>query len=339
MSSTQTKIFSGVTQDTQEFTPEQEAYIENKYQEAMLEVFGEDGHGGFKEIDNEKLLEASRTFIAKYVQEGDEQYEVVLATSPLDARRKAKALAGGDSETWTTLSYPWFSDRRFVQLNSCLAEFDDLTQEQEDLLAELGDYKKILNSGIFDITVAHNEDPNRFTAFVSPIFSWIETDEDGRLHSLEHPAIAWKDGYKEFAILGLFFEESVWKKIVAKEFTQQEVMEWKNDDEKAAILSVYGTQWLIENLNAQVVDTFTFSKEKVKELEFYLPDDADTYTLYKVSGVFPQDEFFVGYVCPSTGRKYFENVPPEEGQKGALAAIAWKFQADPADFAGMQYHA
>ncbi|MCR4330156.1 MAG: hypothetical protein NUV65_06465 [Candidatus Roizmanbacteria bacterium] len=333
------KIFRGVTSDTIELTQKQENFLDKLYEEGLKEVFGEDGHGAFKETNEADLLKAGTKFIETFVKENNEQYNFIVATSPYNSRMRAKELAGGDLEKVTVLSYPWVSDWRFVKFYLVLEEFDNLSDEERDLLQQNKEYAEILRSGIYDIVVAHSDNNNQLTAFISPTFSWVETDEDGRLHSLTEPAVAWRDGYKEYAILGIFFSEDVWRKIVNKELSTKEIMEWKNDDEKAAILSVYGTEWLIESYGAQKIETVALSQENAEDGKFYLPVGTGEYHLYLVDKIFPQPEYFVGYVCPSTGRKYFECVPQEEGQKGVLASMAWKFHTDKDSFKNMKYHA
>lgn len=309
--------------------------IEEVYQRALKEVFGEDGHGNDQAVDEEKMKEKMLWFCEMFLRESDkETFTIHIATSPMNAQEMAQKMIGTKKYV-SPLLYPWMSDRRFLKYYECLTDEQLKNVNLEEEAKQAKQLTELLNLGVYNcLAVGTDTDIH---IIVTPMFSWISVDTDGRLHSLDAPAVAWRDGYKEYAILGIFFDETVWKRIVNKELTAKKIVEWKNDDEKAAILSVYGAEWMIEAFNAEIVDTYTLTDENRAEHGFYCKDN--TYTLYLVKNAFPKPEYFLGYTCPSTGRKYFEAIPPKEGKKGAQASIAWRFSTDAKSFDKLKYHA
>ncbi len=325
---------------SQTFTKEHEALLDSLYNKAMERVFGSDGHGP-KEPWNEKEVTKHMTWFRDAIIE-DKDFEILLATSPKNAQKVARDYTGEDI-FFQPLVYPWFSDLRFVYR---FKFGEHIEHEGKPLLHDMPDevelnkkYDALLASGIYNVLAVENDKTKKKALIVSPMFSHVSTDETGRLHSTEGAAVAWRDGYKEYAILGLFFDEDVWQKIVEKKLTWKEITEWKNIDEKAAILSVYGTEWLIKESKAECIEEGKLTPKEKAEGKFYTWPESDVYKLYIVRDIFPDEEYFVSYIDPSTGRQYFEAVPPEEGKKGVFAAMGWRFHTDGDSFKNMEYHA
>jgi len=242
----------------------------------------------------------------------------------------------GKHDYYSPLTYPWISDRRFVNVYKFGTYIKDMYEGMDEEVALLHRYEQFLDSGIYQIV------PTEKKLIVVKSFHTWNTDEEGRLHSLSAPAIAFDDGYEEYAILGIFFDKEYWQRIVNKELTKEEIFAIENTDERTAILSVYGTEWLLDSCNATKVDEAKLDGKDDSKPYYYATERSDFYELYLIKeeeNIFSEDRYFLKYQCPSTGKKYVECVDSEAAKEGALAAIAWRFETTVEDFLNMSVHA
>ena len=151
--------------------------------------------------------------------------------------------------------------------------------------------------------------PNRDFVMVCARPVHIDRDERGRLHSTERKAIMYPDGWGLYQLNGVAFEKKLWEKVVKKQLSFKEILNLKNIEQRMAALKVFGTETLLKEANAELLD----KSEKGNEL-------------YLVKGVYPVDAYFLKYKDPSTDRVYCSGIDPEVGKsKDADIAMAWKF--------------
>ena len=83
--------------------------------------------------------------------------------------------------------------------------------------------------------------------------------------------------------------------------TAKECLALQNMEQRMIALKYLGVENLLEEVKALLVG----KSERGNEL----------YVIPKESNIFPQDEYFVKYACPSTGRVYIKCVDPEIGKQ------------------------
>jgi hypothetical protein len=152
----------------------------------------------------------------------------------------------------------------------------------------------------------------------------VKQDEDTRLHSINSPAVKFKDGYEIYYIHGIHFEKELFDKITSKKLTFDEILKecGYNVDQRNQAMRFIGDdereKWL-ENIKAEVID---------EHIKYTLQGNPVYYKLYKIpqGEIFNQEVKAMWYICPSTGLKNFSGVPSE--MKSVAEAMAWKGSND-----------
>lgn len=135
--------------------------------------------------------------------------------------------------------------------------------------------------------------------------------EDGRLHSLDGPAILWPDGFGINMLWGVNVPDDLFAKIKDRTLTPQEALAIPNDEHRMVALRVLGAETVCAAVGGQLEHT------SARGNSLYSSDNLGT----------GQREYFLRYKCPTTGREYFSFVPPEIGQeKDADLAMAHSFK-------------
>lgn len=154
-------------------------------------------------------------------------------------------------------------------------------------------------------------------------------DHIGNLHCIDGPAIEFPGDifkYKLYFINGRSISEEIFIKVCNKEFTFDEFIAMKNEDEKATTMSLmrqkFGSDELLKFLDAVVVD-----KKVIKHDKKY----SETITLFKTKTSFSfltnskgetnQPYAWIHMVCPSTGADYLIDTCPSF--KDALLCAKW----------------
>lgn len=172
----------------------------------------------------------------------------------------------------------------------------------------------------------------------------IRRDDENRLHSIDGSAIEWRNGEKNHYIHGVYFEPELWEEVVSgkadPQFSDKEniqtILKIQNQEQKQAALSVVPLQLLLDKMGAVCISEY--KKPEPKLSKKYVPDYekldySKSIKLYSIdSDMFGIDEVvkIVHYFCPSTGREYFDYVPPEINR--ADEAMAWKFGISVEDY-------
>lgn len=146
----------------------------------------------------------------------------------------------------------------------------------------------------------------------------VKKDENGRLHSIDDGAVEWRDGSKLFFIHGVQFEEELWRRVVGKSISGEEIMKLENQEQKSVALRAIGYENVLKELEAEVLDEEKHVSRRGREmiyqlLEADLKDD-------------DRKARFVKVCCPSTEREFVLRVSPT--CKTVREGIAWTFRED-----------
>ena len=145
----------------------------------------------------------------------------------------------------------------------------------------------------------------------------ISRDVRGNLHSIDGYAVEFFDGYGQNYLWGVYFPPEDFDRLVKNKCETKDIFAVENQEQRAALIKLYGYEKLIESLpNLHVVDTLV--KEGKKHVLY-------RYELGRSTPSFLSVEDF------SSDMKYFLGVPSE--CKTALEALAWTFQVDKNDYA------
>jgi hypothetical protein len=109
-------------------------------------------------------------------------------------------------------------------------------------------YLKMKKCGIWSICYFKN------AVFICKLPIKVLQDDRGRLHSVTQAAVQWRDGLNNHFIHGVGFERELWKKVVKRELTPQELLQIKNIDQRFAALNHYGFENVLEQLNSKLID-------------------------------------------------------------------------------------
>ena len=126
-------------------------------------------------------------------------------------------------------------------------------------------------------------------------------DSANRFHSETDPAIRWKGGKEFYYLHGVSFHKKHWEEVLSKSMSFKNVLAIDNMEQRMIALKYIGAEKLLESANALHIKT----SKKGNEL----------YVIPKEQNIFPQEEFFIKYSCPSTGRVYVKCIDPEIGKK------------------------
>jgi hypothetical protein len=146
---------------------------------------------------------------------------------------------------------------------------------------------------------------------VFPPPSVVRRDNENRLHYDQGPALEWQDGYKQYFIRGVAFDEDDYYAIVNRTFRLEDLSELDGSDRQAAALNLLDPELLLKHVDATLIN------KGVKGTELYKVDN------FMETG---ETEYCMVMTCPSTQRKFLEWVDPEVGKQGdadLAQASAW----------------
>jgi len=143
---------------------------------------------------------------------------------------------------------------------------------------------------------------------VCNIPSKIVKDQNYRLHNENGTAVEWRDGYKVHALHGICLEETLYNKIVNKQFNLQEILSLENIEHRMLALK-YDPEKITITPQASLINSNKGTD------------------LFLVKEIFTQDAYFIKYKDPSTDRVYISGVDPKvaEETKDAEKCRLWKF--------------
>jgi len=157
----------------------------------------------------------------------------------------------------------------------------------------------------------------------------IRRDDENRLHSVDSAAIEWRNGQKDYYIHGVYFEPELWERVVSGNADPKTILKIENQEQRQAALSVVPLKTLLDKMGAVCISEFKKPEPKLSKkyvLEYEKLDYSKSIKLYLIMGEkfgINESVKVVNYFCPSTGREYFDFIPPNIER--ADQAIAWKF--------------
>ena len=156
-----------------------------------------------------------------------------------------------------------------------------------------------------------------------PVF--LNRDERQRLNCTHDGAVMFADSYKQFYVEGVNFEPKQFDKFFKnKDFTGVDILKLRNVEQKAVIIQEYGYDKILDEVDANIIDTYTgTSKVTGKELSYQLFDFVLEDTESRWGRVL--NIRLVQVECHTTHHKVTLGVPKIPKTNTCLKAIAWTF--------------
>jgi hypothetical protein len=150
---------------------------------------------------------------------------------------------------------------------------------------------------------------------------WVMHDSEGNM------AIKWRDGWGQYVLDGVIVDEKMYREILEGDTEFKSVMAIENIEHRMLYLKYMDVDKMLEGAGATLIDT---GRKETLHFDYNSKSGLSgkvTYNqLYLVCKIFSQDEYFLRYEDPSTGRVYMSCVDPEVGRtKDADMCMAWKF--------------
>lgn len=161
----------------------------------------------------------------------------------------------------------------------------------------------ILNSGVFATVLCEN------VAFVCIRPCIVKTNENDDLHCTNGPAIAWRDGYCEYALNGVWVTEEL-VMTPANKLDSKIILKEENAEVRREMVRKIGTEKICTDLKSQCIDK---SDDKIYELLILELGDGRKRPYLKM-------------INPSIGTYHIEGVHPD--CKTVKEALAWRNRVD-----------
>jgi hypothetical protein len=145
-------------------------------------------------------------------------------------------------------------------------------------------------------------------------------DNQNRFHSLDKPAIRWKEGREFYFIHGVNFNKDLWQKVIKRELPAQEILRLANIEQRYIALKLFGAERLLNELHGELIDK------------------SDRNELYSLKDLIKDRELkLLKYSCPSTDRVYVKFVPDKFVK--ADKAQAWSYSLSLREYQGIIWEA
>src|SRR3990167_421403 len=143
-------------------------------------------------------------------------------------------------------------------------------------------------------------------------------DSQNRFHSLDKPAIRWKEASEFYFIHGVSFAKDLCQKVVNKELSAIEILKLENIEQRYITLKLYGAEKLLTELKGELIDK------------------SDRNELYVLKDIIPNRTLkMLKYKCPSTDREYVKFVPDKFDK--ADEAQSWSFSLSLAEYNNLEW--
>ena len=145
-------------------------------------------------------------------------------------------------------------------------------------------------------------------------------------HSDTEPAIEWKNGLKVYYLNGVYFKEDLWKKVISKKMSFEEILAIEDIDQRTQAMKYGDVEKFLEFVEAKKLDEH--QKETLDGVKI-------NYALWEIpitKKIFTETAYYMLYDCPSTGKKYISGVPKFSKVEEAMA---WKIGVSPEDWRNM----
>ena len=185
--------------------------------------------------------------------------------------------------------------------------------------------KAFLLSGIWDCILSQDY------AIICRLPVEVCKDELGRLHSQSGPAVRWADGYANYAIHGVRFDDPT-PILHPETITPERVLGESNVEVRRALIDLMGERFVRE-ANFELVHADTERPvtpchvclglrptcEACGSTGVFRPENSRRLLLKRMAD--DEDMVFLEVVCPSTGKQVLLRVPP--GTSSCHQAAAW----------------
>ena len=182
-------------------------------------------------------------------------------------------------------------------------------------------FKEIISSGIYDMIQLDG------FCIVSELPKELKRNELNDLHSLDSPAITFKDGYCQYFINGRAISETYFNSISNKTFTIEDFINESNEEYKSTCIAFmqekHGEEYIINffRQNLKEVDTYVDKKDAKLLIGTTGGMNVGVYTLFK-GEINDEDIAYVRCFCPSTDRMFFLGVDSiHNNAKDAIASL------------------
>jgi hypothetical protein len=230
---------------------------------------------------------------------GFKKPEVHIVDSPMACQKKANDIAG--NKDFQFYNYAYESLGQSCGWTAYVDMFTKLGVIQDDNFEK---YKSFLLSGVFMSIFLEGY------AILCRRPKAVKLNETGQLHSVDSPAIEWRDGYKLYFLNGV----PVTEEIVMTHSTRLDpmlVVRERNAEVRREIVRKIGIERVIQKLGGNTIDTY---KGRYGDLDYKLVtlsiDGMNTKPIYLVMK------------NPSLGTWHAEGVPPNI--RTCKEALAWR---------------
>lgn len=146
-----------------------------------------------------------------------------------------------------------------------------------------------------------------------------------QLHSTTGYAVTFADGYGQHYLSNVFFPKNLYERLISGNMGVPNILKIKNTEQRMAALSFIGAEKLLQQCNAELVDSSDRGNK-----------------LYKIPNLDGMTVYLVRFICPSTGREYvhfidFENwIKCKERQADQAVARMFDWTLDQYDSLGWE---
>jgi hypothetical protein len=177
----------------------------------------------------------------------------------------------------------------------------------------LNKYIDLLSSGIF-LNVMFNG-----VCIISKMPTTVLRDNNNRLNSLTNHAVKFKDGYGQYYVHGVFFDDITFNKyFIDKKYVAKDILELRNAEQRTVIIQELGYDKIISDVDKKIIDKQSIkwnNTDKIIDYELIeFKIDNNTVRVIKVEW-YERDK----------KRQTILGVPIQESTNNCIGAIAWTF--------------
>lgn len=266
----------------------------------------------FEEINKDRAI-AVITFVYSVINKPCPK--IYKVTSPMEGQKLANKLKGTQKKFYTFGSFLTVGWASFYAFYDTFVEFGIIDRNRFDKYFKLSEFQ---DTGIF-LTI---EFEHAIILIEKPI---VLKRVNGRMHSLDGPAIKWRDGYSLNYINGRSMPRWIFDKVAENTITKEDFINEQNEDVKAGIYELIESRRegaMLDFLDAEEVDrkTFVHANGELEEM-----------VLYKTKEKFKEETDLFGksnvplawlkMSCPSTGTNYL--IPSDSSFTNCLDAAKY----------------
>jgi hypothetical protein len=254
-----------------------------------------DKYLSFQEINKNIVIEVITLVYGLIKKPCPKIYQV---KSPMAGQRLANQWKGTKNKFYTFGTFLTIGWASFYAWANAFVEFGIIEEKKFGKYFAL---RKVSDSGIF-LTI---EFEHAIIVIEKPI---ILKRLNGKMHSIDGPAIQWRDGYCQYYINGRKMPSWIFDKLKNNTLTKEDFIKEENEDVKAGIYEI------IEARGEGSMLTFLGAKEIDRKTFVHANGELEEIALYKTTEKFKSETdlngksnvplAWVRMTCPSTGTNY-----------------------------------